>query len=665
MEAGSIMQALTAESIYKKDELQFLLSRLLAMPVEVVIPRFSDWAEEYRYIPPGVSDYYGQFDAMTAPHLIEPLNRLHPDDPCTHVAMMKSVQSMNTTTIAENAIGAYIKHKLGNILCLMPTKEAGAIRGSANIDTMIDNSELADLVKPMSNRSGRKIKDNTMYKEFSGGIKLLISSYGSIAGMKSNTWHLIIPDEWDEAGVELKDQGDIQGIIEGRTKGIRNFKILFISTPSRMETSRIYKSFMEGDQNEYFTPCPLCGEKQILILKGKGENYGLTFTREKDKKSGQKILIPETVRYTCRFCGEDFYESKKQWMLENGIWIPQAVPQDRKKHSYHSSGLIAPEVTLSWERICQDFIATDFGQDLLKFKDFTINDLGNPWAAVKKTAKWETLRGRAEDYAFGEVPEGEKRTVSDLELYTGPLLLYGGCDVQGDRLELMVTGFAVNSEKWIIDYQIFYGKTEDLNDPCWMALEDWVYNHEYKILGESAYIEMCAIDAGFNPGQKYEKRDKDYAGKANVVYEFVAPRVHKFIAVMGSPDDKAIGILKESRINETQTALTKRYMVSVSLLKEMIMNVIGNTEGHNTIHVPRHQYTEGIKMDIPDTFYQGFLSERFQEDPKKPGTFKWTKFFTRNEPLDTFNYSIAAADSQGVTRWSNDIWSRYYLELIA
>lgn len=653
----------TIKSIYSKSQLDFALSRLDKLPTEISIPLFSDWAEDNRYIPPGVSDFYGQFDKMTAPHLMEPLDRLHPDDPCTHVAMMKSVQSANTTTIAENAMGAYIRYKLGSILFLTSTKGIGSIRGSANIDTLIDNSGLAELVKPMSNRTGRKSKDTSLYKEFAGGIKLLISSYNSIGDLKSNTWHLIVRDEWDEAGVELKDQGDVAGIIEGRTKGIRNFKILDISTPSRMETSRIYKSFMAGDQREYFVPCPLCGEKQILVLKGKGEDFGLTFTREKDKDTGMKVLVPETVRYTCQYCKEDFYESKKQWMLENGVWIPQAVASNRKKHSYHSTGLIAPEAFLSWERICQDFIDTDFGQDILKFKDFTINDLGNAWAAVKKTAKWEGLKSRAEDYCMGTVPAGVKKTVSGFDLYSGPMVLYSGVDVQGDRLECLTTGFGIEGQKWIIDHQIFYGNTANIDDPCWGGLHDYIYNHDFKICGVPMTIGMCAVDCGWDP-RKAEKRSKDYTGKANVVYEFVSYRSDRFMAVMGTPDDKAIGILKESKITDLNTTLTKRYMVSVSLLKEMIMGVVNNKEGYNTIHVPNKTIIQGNPVPLADEFYMQFLSERYQEDPGKPGSYKWTKIRNRNEVLDIFIYSIAAADFHGVTRWSNEAWYNFYMGLI-
>ncbi|MCP4393489.1 MAG: hypothetical protein GY804_04375 [Alphaproteobacteria bacterium] len=395
---------LTAESIYHPKQLDYALEFLDSLPTEINIPLPSEWAEQNRILPAGSSEYYGPFDPSLVPHLIQPMNDCHPDSPYTHISNIKSVQSANTVTLAENVLGFFIKYKLGSTLFLTSTKTMAGIRGSSNIDTMIDYSGLADCLKPASNRTGKKTKDNTLYKEFAGGIKLLMTSYNSIADLKSNTFHLIIEDELDEAGTELKDQGDIEGIIEGRTMGLMNYKILQISTSGRAETSRIYKNFLLGDQNEYFCPCPHCGEKQMLILKGKGEKFGLTATYEKTK-TGNKKLLPETVRYICKFCGEDIRESKKLWMLQNGLWIPQAEPENRKRRSYHSPGLISP--FLQWERIMQQFLKSNFGQELMIFKDFTINYLGNPWMDIKKTASWEMLKKRAEDYCFGEVPSGE------------------------------------------------------------------------------------------------------------------------------------------------------------------------------------------------------------------------------------------------------------------
>jgi len=406
----------TAEEIYNKKQVDYVLSRLQEMPEEIYIPLLSEWAEQNRYLPRGIGNkYYGMLDWGNTPHLKQPLDDCHPDTIYTHITNMKSVQSANTVTLAENLLGFVIRYMLGSVLFLTSTKTMAGIRGSANIDVMIDNSGLAQYLKPASNRTGKKTKDNTLYKEFMGNLKLLMTSYNSIADLKSNTFDFIIEDELEEAGKDLKDQGDVEGIIEGRTMGLDNYKILQISTPGRAETSRIYKNFLLGDQNEYFMPCPLCGEMQLPVLMRRGDGYGLTFTTEKSKSKGTKKLIPETVRYKCKYCEKDFKEYKKRWMLNNGVWIPQAEPEDRKRRSYHSPGLISP--FLSWEMICQEFIKTKFGDDIPLFKNFTINYLGNPWAAIKKTASWEKLKNRYENYNLSEIPEGKKIIINGIELY--------------------------------------------------------------------------------------------------------------------------------------------------------------------------------------------------------------------------------------------------------
>ena len=647
---------LTAKSIYKKNQKKRIAKILDALPEHLELPLFSKWATDNRYYPPGISVYPGKHDPETAPHMNEILDRLHPDDPATHITVMKSVQA-TFTTMMESAIGASIKYKLWSMLYLTADQSLAKIRSSANIDPMIDNSNLTQYIKPISGRMRRKTGDNALYKEFSGGIKLIINSYNSIGALKSNTSGFIMCDEWSEAPPEIKGQGDIQGIIEGRTMGLRHFKILFGGTPTTMETCRTYKSFMEGDQRYYFVPCPHCGELQVLELKGNKNDWGLTFTTERDKQTDQRILLPETVRYICKHCKKEFTETKKQWMLLNGVWKPTAVPVDRNHTSYHISGLMSPEMFLSWERICQQFINTDFGSDILKFKDFTINYMGIPWASVKRQVPWKDFRDRADNYILGEVPAGE--VVQGSGAYEGPLILTAGIDVQGDRLELHVVGFGRGMEKWSVDYKIFYGDPGIVNDPSWIALDEWVYSHTYTICGSEHYISMAAIDAGYDPREN--KRHKDFGGKSHIVYDFVSIRTDRFIAIMGTSTEKTLGILKEARVGE-QSALTKRYNVAVSLVKEILMENMELVGGPRSIHFPKYQMIDGIKAEIPDEHFKQFLSERYQEI--KPKVFGWKKIYKRNEVWDTFIYAIAAAEYQNLSTWSPQRWGDYYYDVL-
>ncbi len=647
------------EQFYKSNQKNKAAQIIENLTTDISIPLISDWATENRIYPAGVSEYPGPHDPDLLPHMDEIMNRCHPDDPCTHIYCMKSVQSAVTTT-AESVIGAGIRYGIWNILYLTVDQKLAERRSNKNIDPMIDNSGLAEYMIPISTRTKRPRGDKALYKEFGGKRILTLNSYNSIGAMKSDSYGLIVCDEWTEAPAELKDQGDIEGVIEGRTMGMRKFKIFYISTPSTVDKCRMYKGFMSGDQRFLYCPCPICGEPQILVLKGGKYDYGLTFSCETDKETGNKLMIPESVRYQCQYCGGEFQETKKAEMLKHAEWRATVKPIDPKKTSYHIPGYIAGEVFLSWERICQQFINTDFGKDVLKFKDFTINFKGWPWASIEKAASWEVLRDRAENYCYGEVPDGFLQKTESGEIYRGALVLYAGVDVHGDRLEMHVVAFGTNSEKWSVDYQVFHGNTENIDDPCYMALHDWVYSHTYQVCKQDCYISKCAMDAGWDP--RKGRRDKDFAGKNHIVYEFVSLRTDRFIAIMGVPDEKAVGIVKEARINDDKSTLTKRLNVAVSVVKELIMNVIEQKTGYGTIHFPRYTRIEGQRVKLPDDHYRQFLSERYQEIKK--GEFGWFKFYTRNEVWDTFIYAIAAAASDNVQTWTNFVWMSYYYSLI-
>ena len=654
---------ITAEQIYREKQLDYFDSIIDAIPEEIIIPLFSEWARDNRTIPAGVSDYDGPFKPEIVPHLMYILDLLHPDNPATHVYFMANAQSGKTVSILENAIGAIIRYMLGSILYVTSTQDSVKVRGAINIDTLIDNSGLADYVKPASGRRKNVTGDQGDFKQFAGGLKLRMTSYNTISAMKSDSYNYIFEDELDEAKAELKDQGDIEGILEGRTKGkaAGNYKIFGLSTPTRMETSRIYRNFLRGDQNKLHLPCPLCGEYQELILKPRGGEYGLTFRAEKDKGNGKKVVVPESIHYICQHCRGEFRESKKSWMLRNFKWIPQNPGAGDKIRTFHASGLSAPEIMLSWERICFDFADAGFGEDLLKFKDFTINDLGWPWAGVQKQAGWEKVKEKAEENCLGEVPKGHVVQIDGQEVYKGPLVLYSGCDVQGDRLELGVFGFGYDMEIWQVDKQIFYGNTAQLSSACYKQLHDWVYTHAYEICGKKRTIALCAIDAGYN--NKKLERIKDFADKARIIYNFVGRRQDKFRAVKGQGHEKGSELFTPARVNDAKNPLKTVYNLYVSSIKEIIMNRITQAEDFGALHFPKYKKDPaGNKIERPDEDWKRLISERYQElEPKKYG---WKKIHERNEDWDTLIYAYAAAEFDGVSSWPTVRWIMLWKSLV-
>lgn len=636
----------------KKQQFSFFSTSISSLKDTAFIPLPSDWASNNRYLPSTVSENYGKWDKNKVKPHADILDYIHPDNPVTHITVMKSVQSGLTVSLGENAMGYFTKYRLGSVAYFTSTKNVGKARSNSALDVMIDNSGLAELIKPMSNRTNRKSADTAFAKEFAGGIRWQLSSYGSIADMKSNTFNLLVKDELDEAPPEIAGQGDTEDVIEGRTMGVRMFKVLNISTPSSMETSRIYKNFIMGDQCRYFVPCPHCGGEQYFKFAYTKDNAGLTFDMKKDPNTGAKILDTTSIRYVCEHCGSSFREYQKEEIVKKGEWRPtwqesEYKPKSPKHKSFHIPGILSP--FLAWSRICQQYINTNFGQDIMKFKDFTINYLGEPWARVTKMPKWQEFKKRADDYVMNckQAPTGVHR-------------IYGGVDVQKDRLELAVVGVGIGMEKWLIDYQVFYGDTSKLNNLVWKNFATYISSTKYDSEDGKTPISMVAIDTGFDPRASV-KRAKDWDTKAHIVYDFIATYRQigvPLIPIKGTGITKGADLLRAMRTSHT--VVTKRIDITVDMLKELLSDALELHDGYGAIHFPKWSMIDDVKIPTPDEIFKQFLSERYQEvSPNKMG---WKPIRSRNEVWDTFIYATACMYIDGIQSWDETAWGMFIKE---
>ena len=71
---------------------------------------------------------------------------------------------------------------------------------------------------------------------------------------------------------------------------------------------------------------------------------------------------------------------------------------------------------------------TEWGLNIMKYKNFLVDVMGQPWETKAEKKDWRELMARSEEYRKGEIP-------------TGGLLLTGGADIQKNRIELCVTAW--------------------------------------------------------------------------------------------------------------------------------------------------------------------------------------------------------------------------------
>ena len=605
-----------------------LIRHIKSWRTDSYIPLVSEWAAENRYLPPGTTEWPGLVDHTIAPHLVEIQDSCHPLSGIQSVTIMKGTQALCTSAI-ESVIGHSIKYKLHNIIYIISTQSMAKMRSSAAIDTMIDNSGLSDCVKPMSNRTKRKTSDTSTYKEFKGNRRLLMTSYGSIADAKSFTYSMVIFDELEEAGKgDFRGQGDIEKIFQGRSKTIRDYKFIKISTPTNTQ-GRINLNFLEGDQRYYYVRCPLCGEYQVLKMMMGGRDHGLFAQIE--TVDNMPFVIKDTVKYVCEHCKKDLYEYQKGQMLNSGKWIPTARPKNPLYRSYQISNLMSPIMFYSWKQCMQDFAETDFGQNILKFKNFTIDVLGEPWESRSEKKDWNELKNKAENYKLDEVPDGG-------------LVVTGGVDVQKRWLELQCVAWGRHMESFVIYHEKFHGDTYDPSGKCWQDLENFINTKRFKLKGITVPISRVAIDSGNNP---LAEESENSSRAEHAVYTFVARNYQKTIACRGNPKLKDT-IIKEERIKKA-IPLKIRYDVAVNDLKDEIFVKIDFAEGtQGYMHFSR---------ELSDDYFRGFVSEIFCEI--EPGKFGYKKIFDRNEPLDTWILCRAAAEHLNLPIWTEPVWNKY------
>ncbi|MDR0374730.1 MAG: phage terminase large subunit family protein [Treponema sp.] len=629
------------EKAIRRNTRNVILTWLSTVRIDPYISPITEWAARNRYLPEGTTEHPGFVDPDFAPYTLEIKENFFPDSPYRIIAILKGTQSLITTAI-EDAIGHSIKYGLHNILYVISTASMAAQRSSASIDVMINNSGLKDRVRPIAKRKNqRKSGDTLLYKELAGGRRFSMTSYKSIAALKSFSWDLIVMDEIDEAPPSIKGQGDPEAIIEVRGKTIDNLKIAKLSTPTQAENSRIWKAFKSGDRREYMIPCPRCGGFQFLEMMKEGREYGLygDYTVDKTKRP---TFVAGTARYKCKLCGEDFFEYEKPAFMREksrgGLarWEPQAEAQDPRDRSYHVSSMMSPMT--QWSNILVDYAKTGFGQKLHEYKSFVINTEGLPFFTNRAYKPWLELKEAAEDYPLGEAPEGG-------------LIITGGVDVQKNRLELQLVAWGYGMEGWSFYHGQFIGATADVNGPAWSDLLAFA-KKLYTIPGTGTEVRIgkIGVDASYNPNKEASLANENLRMEMNAVYAFCKRHPSMFVPVRGVDGQVADGRVAQKR---SKAYGIDYYLVDVTAIKQELFENIDRRDGRYAVHFSRA---------YPDEFFRQFLSEIYGElDNGKMG---YKKIYERNEALDTFIYARAAMNILGADEWSDDKWD-YWKDILS
>lgn len=499
------------------------LFRLWRPPPNLTI---SQWAAQYRYLSPESSADHGKWRNERAPHLVEPMDALSPQDPCEEVILKFSSQS-GKTEVLNNFVGYVIDQDPGPMMVINPNiKPMGEAWSKDRLSPMIRDCPALKI--KVSESKSRDSNNTIMHKKFPGG-HLTCGGANSPAGLAARPIRFLAFDEIDR--YEVTKEGDSIKLATKRALTFHNRKILKVSSPTFPNVG-IDAEYNSSLQHQWKLKCLHCDEYQFPQFK-----HFLFSDRD------------DTV-YVCEHCGVEHSIKDEYKVKKTGKWfaINEGNP---KKKGYWFNQWASPFAR--WQETIDEFLDAKRNPSKLQVVINTV--FAEVYTEQGETIKEGDLFARREVYT--EVPEGVQ-------------VITAGIDVQDDRLELEVVGWGAGDESWNIDYKVLIG--DPSQSELWQMLTDALRTTYTNDAGQPFIIASACIDSGGHFTQ--------------TVYDYCSKRpIPKLYAIKGISGEGRPIVTTRQLIGYPRKR--KVLMVGVDAAKSLLFSYLSQTEkGPGYCHFP-------------------------------------------------------------------------------
>lgn len=543
----------------------------------------SQWADEHRRLSPEASAEPGRWNTDRAPYQRGMMDAFN--EPGIHTVVIMSSAQVGKSELLLNVIGNYAHQDPSPMLLLQPTLEMAEAFSKDRIAPMIrDTPALSEIIADSRSRdSGNTL----LHKKFPGG-HVTLAGANSPASLASRPVRVVLCDEVDRYPTSAGTEGDPVSLAVARTKTFWNRKIMLTSTPTIANSSRIERAWLESDQRRFMVPCPHCGEFQAL-------EWDLVVYED-----GK----PETAAIACRGCGVLIEETEKAAMLRAGKWV--AHSESRGVAGFHLNELYSP--WRSWSEVVIDHLKAKGKPELEK-----------TWVNTSLGLPWEDRDG---ELLESDVLQSRREAWRENLLPAETVMLTAGVDVQDDRLEAVLTGWASSGQCLIAARRVFEGSPSFRQ--VWDTLDAWLLESRPTETGGALTVRAACIDSGGHHTQ--------------AVYEFAGARSGRDVfAIKGVGGPKPIWPDRSSTSKKHRGG--KLWTVGVDTIKDMLRARLAVADGPGRVR---------FSGDLSPEFFQQLTVERrvVTYDRRGRPVRSWVKpSGARNEAFDCVVYSFAALEA--------------------
>lgn len=562
-----------------------LLSRTLSLLRKPPRLTVSEWCDRHLYLPREGNAEPGKYRITRMPYQRAMLDDAL-DSSAQEVVWMIASQLGKTACLV--GITSYFIHQDPTaILVVYPTLDSAKSWSREKLTpTLKETPALRGLVRDARSRDS---ENTTLNKKFPGG-NITVCGANSPSGLRQRSKRVVIQDEID--AFEVNSEGDPMKQADKRAETFHNAVKIKASTPTIKGASRIEALYKDSDQQQWFCPCPRCGQHQTLKWSQ---------VKWPDGK-------PEEACYECEHCKAALTDGDRISMILNGEWRPTAPFKGIRGR--HMNGLYR---VIGRKKSSRSYLH-EFAMEAIAAKHrgkFDIMVWVNTFLA-------ETFEDQAEKIeASGLMKRAE---AYGPELPDDVLVLTAGVDVQKDRLEVEIVGWGKGDESWGVLYAVIPGNA--LMPATWCELDTLLSKQWQTVSGRSLHITAACVDSG------------DFTQE---VYTYAKPRfARRIFAVKGSntAGDPIVSSLRRS--NRMRCPV---YRIGTDQAKGLIYGRLKIEEpGPGYMHFPQDR-----KFGFDENYFSMLTAEEIRTEFHKGFPRRvWIKTRPRNEALDCRVYATAA-----------------------
>lgn len=432
----------------------------------------SEWADANRYLDALTSAEPGQWMTDRTPYL-KGIMDAFVDPMVEEITIMASTQVGKTESMF-NMLGFAIDQDPAPTLWVMPREPDARGISADRIEPMIKLSPALDLhvTENEDDITRLEIKLDRMVIYFAGA--------NSPAALAQKPIRYLFLDETDKYPRFSGREADPIKLATERTRTFWNRKIVKCSTPTTRD-GYIFREYERTDKCRYFVPCPHCGHYQSLIFS--------QLKWPDEERNPEAIKDGKVAWYECIGCKQKIRDIDKHKMMLEGLWAPEGTRIDSgrvkdkisqaTKKGFWINALYSPWITFS--EIAAEFLRSREAIELLM--NFVNSWLAEIWEEKAEETKEEKVFEKQGDYPEGLVP-------------SGAIVLTGGVDVQKDHFYVVIRGWGIGEESWLI---------RACRVEAWEDVTAVLFKTDYKRPdGEPFKVRLSCIDSGFRTDEVYE-----------------------------------------------------------------------------------------------------------------------------------------------------------------